>query len=903
MSALGLYRQAVLGSEDQRLCQRFNEPEHARLALVLDLTGNESHKLSAEISTPHRTSRMPSLTVAESPATGTSADREIYDNRIEQMRRDEYPMLRGKRGRPISYDRSRHLLTRSPGQTYLDHAGMAIPSRSLIDAFSKTMSSNIFGNPHSELVSSPQSTGTIEDTRLRVLQMFNADPADFDLIFVANATAGVKLVAESFRSAPGGFDYIYHQSSHTSLVGLRQEAHNSVCLGNTAINDWLAGGPSPLRMERQQRLTLFSYPAQSNFDGSRFPLDWPWRQRKRTQGDAGDGVQSFSLLDAAAYASTALLDLSNTNQAPDFTVVSFYKIFGFPDLGGLIVRRESAPILLNRRYFGGGTVESVVCEGEPWHARKSQSIHEALEDGTLPIHSIVALGAAMITHRHLFCSMQEISHHTSFLIRKLHNLLADLRHGNGSPVCILYSKKSSIISGEISGPIVAFNMLTEAGQWVSPGEFQKLAILKGFHTRVGGVCNPGGIATALDLSSTDIKNNFSLGIRCGEENDIIRGRPTGVIRVSLGAMSTQSDITNFIHFLREFYTSTKSTSETMSIRNSKQLSALFVEDIVVFPIKSCQGFRVPRGQSWHVRAQGLVWDREWCLVNRATNRLMTLKRYPRMAFIRPFISLHQNMMKIQFGANGSEYPPSYISIPLSSDMTSGCLDLEVERVKVSTGFETLVRKYVSETLNNFFSNAVGTPCALARICHRGQIENTQEPGLGFKEVTMPGAFPDPDRLSSYDTGTKAVENTSGSFSNESPILAINMASLYQLNKDIEAVSGQPVSPDSFRANLILRPSQYASLESAYCEDRWSRVQIGRLKFNVLGPCQRCHMICIDPRTSIRRPEPYVTLSKTRRFGGKIFFGSHLAMINSELEMYGSGEVHAIQTGYEVVACT
>ncbi|KAI1044863.1 hypothetical protein LB505_005197 [Fusarium chuoi] len=42
--------------------------------------------------------------------------------------------------------------------------------------------------------------------------------------------------------------------------------------------------------------------------------------------------------------------------APDFTCLSFYKIFGFPDLGALVVRRASGHILNLRRYFGGGTI-------------------------------------------------------------------------------------------------------------------------------------------------------------------------------------------------------------------------------------------------------------------------------------------------------------------------------------------------------------------------------------------------------------------------------------------------------------------------------------------------------------------------------------------------------------------
>jgi molybdenum cofactor sulfurtransferase len=70
------------------------------------------------------------------------------------------------------------------------------------------------------------------------------------------------------------------------------------------------------------------------------------------------------------------------------------------------------------------------------------------------------------------------------------------------------------------------------------------------------------------------------------------------------------------------------------------------------------------------------------------------------------------------------------------------------------------------------------------------------------------------------------------------------------------------------------------VEAAYSEDRWTQLRIGGLRLKVLGQCQRCHMVCIDPETATKRPEPYVTLSKTRRFEGKVLFGCHLALTNS-----------------------
>jgi len=196
----------------------------------------------------------------------------------------------------------------------------------------------------------------------------------------------------------------------------------------------------------------------------------------------------------------------------------------------------------------------VVCLKEQWHAPKTQFLHERLEDGTLPVHSIIALDAALDVHKRLFGSMRGIAAHTSFLSKRLYSGLSSLKHGTGAPVCVMYSPNLESRENSLgSGPIIAFNIRNNLGAWVSLAEVEKLASLKGFHIRTGGVCNPGGIASALGLEPWEMRQNFSSGFRCGTDNDIMAGKPTGVIRASLGAMSTISDVDSFVGFVAEFY--------------------------------------------------------------------------------------------------------------------------------------------------------------------------------------------------------------------------------------------------------------------------------------------------------------------------------------------------------------
>jgi molybdenum cofactor sulfurtransferase len=126
------------------------------------------------------------------------------------------------------------------------------------------MQAILLANPHSDSLNPSPSAVMVEETRLEVLKMFNADLEYFDVVFTANATAAIKLVAEGFSGHDEGFDYYYHRNSHTSLVGVRELANNSHCFSsNETVEDWLAGKMVLEEECASRRSTLFAYPAQS----------------------------------------------------------------------------------------------------------------------------------------------------------------------------------------------------------------------------------------------------------------------------------------------------------------------------------------------------------------------------------------------------------------------------------------------------------------------------------------------------------------------------------------------------------------------------------------------------------------------------------------------------------------
>lgn len=425
---------------------------------------------------------------------------------------------------------------------YLDHAGTTLYPKSGIEAFSADLCSNLYGNPHSPSAPSQLSTKRVENVRLRVLQYFNASPEDFDVVFCANATAAMKLVTEAFSALEGGWSYRYHADAHTSLVGIREIAKDHRYFRNDIeVEDWL----QQPRTDSETETAVFAWPAQSNLTGRRCP--WEWAQKLRTAHP-----NYYSLLDAAALVSTAPLDLSDVQSAPDFTVLSFYKIFGFPNLGALIVRRASGDILRGRKYFGGGTVDALTI-GKNFWARKKEDPHSYLEDGTIPFHSIIALDSMMTAQERLYGSIHNISKHAFALGKLAYEQMSNLEHSNGRKVVHFYGG-GNYDSSLSQGPTISFNLLKPDGSWVGYAEFEKLASVKKIHLRVGGMCNPGGMEAYIGIKPWEVEQNYAAGHVCSDDHDIMNGKPTGAIRISLGAMSTVDDILAFVNFLDEFYT-------------------------------------------------------------------------------------------------------------------------------------------------------------------------------------------------------------------------------------------------------------------------------------------------------------------------------------------------------------
>lgn len=112
---------------------------------------------------------------------------------------------------------------------YLDHAGTTLYSKSLIEHSLLELTKNCFGNPHSRNTPSKLTADLVDQTRMEVLNFFQADPNKYSLIFTSGATDSLRLVAECFQFTNNSTNssnkygsFVYLKESHTSVIGMRE---------------------------------------------------------------------------------------------------------------------------------------------------------------------------------------------------------------------------------------------------------------------------------------------------------------------------------------------------------------------------------------------------------------------------------------------------------------------------------------------------------------------------------------------------------------------------------------------------------------------------------------------------------------------------------------------------------
>ncbi|MEV6539505.1 aminotransferase class V-fold PLP-dependent enzyme [Streptomyces sp. NPDC051665] len=425
------------------------------------------------------------------------------------------------------------------GHTYLDYTGAGLAPTSLVRAGAERITGGVFGNPHSESPASRASGDLLVRARAAVLRHFHADPAEYTVVFTANATAALRLVGESYPFAPGG-RLVMLLDNHNSVNGLREYAR-----AGGARTEYVPVRGQELAIDeerlhtaltaRRRRRGLLAYPAQSNFTGVRHSLDWI-----ATAHEHGYDV----LLDAAAFVPTNPLDLSRHH--PDFTVVSWYKVFGYPTgVGSLIVRRE-ALARLRRPWFSGGTIYAASAQAQ-WHVLADGEA--AFEDGTVNFLSIPDITAGLEWIDTI--GMNRVHDHVTRLTTQLLSGIAELRHTDGTPMTRVYGPTDA---GPTRGGTVALNLLDAAGRVIDERVVSQDSADHRISLRYGCFCNPGAGEAAFALPLRSLRSAARKPLGSLEEYLDVLGLPSaGAVRVSVGVSSQPRDVETFLDFVANTY--------------------------------------------------------------------------------------------------------------------------------------------------------------------------------------------------------------------------------------------------------------------------------------------------------------------------------------------------------------
>lgn len=192
-----------------------------------------------------------------------------------------------------------------------------------------------------------------------------------------------------------------------------------------------------------------------------------------------------------------------------------------------------------------------------------------------------------------------------------------------------------------------------------------------------------------------MKEMYKAGHKCGDELDLVDGRPTGAVRVSFGYYNTYEDVDKLVQMITRCFVpaklktpkrqmiDSKSTNngksskifneETLKISNSQQFlknldyplpdtlpsnidsnsktvstNKIVLKEIAIFPIKSCGAFKIRSG--WNIGSKGFEFDREWMII-KDNGVCLTQKHNSRMCMIRPKIDIKHKLLLLNFKGN------------------------------------------------------------------------------------------------------------------------------------------------------------------------------------------------------------------------------------------------------------
>ena len=261
-------------------------------------------------------------------------------------------------------------------------------------------------------------------------------------------------------------------------------------------------------------------------------------------------------------------------------------------------------------------------------------------------------------------------------------------------------------------------------------------------------------------------------------------------------------------------------AERTVLAASEATGEVIVAALYHYPIKSCGGMALDQAQ---LGPRGFRHDREYMVVAAATGRFLTQRELPRLALIKATVV--DGTLRV--AARGM---PALVTAPAREGNT-----------RQATGWHDTCRVVdQGDEIAGWLSQFLQVECRLVRLAE--------------------------DHVRPVDPAYATSAADQVGFADGYPCLLIAEESLADLNARLS----EPLPMNRFRPNIVV-----AGGGAPYLEDRWRRVSIGPVVFQLVKPCARCVITTTDQETAMRGREPLTTLATYRRAERGVMFGQNL----------------------------
>lgn len=271
---------------------------------------------------------------------------------------------------------------------------------------------------------------------------------------------------------------------------------------------------------------------------------------------------------------------------------------------------------------------------------------------------------------------------------------------------------------------------------------------------------------------------------------------------------------------------------------------MYIENLYLYPIKSCGGISVPR---FDLTQKGPRFDRTFALCD-TDGKFLSQRVFPQMAKIKTSL-IGSTTLEVEMDGHG----PHSISLDDAETVEHPCFTEKM--ITIHKDQCPVIDLGDAHAL--WFSAALGHDCRLVRqVFHLPRLRESSAVG-GLIEVSLADGY---------------------------PLLVVSEASVQDLNRRLRDDCAEPVTHHRFRPNIVL-----GGADQPYAEDFMGTVGVGDATFTAVKQCARCQIINTDQESGVWEPKkgPLTTLAKYRRIdGGGVAFG-----MNCLIDEMGEIAVH------------